>query len=127
MPGPQHPLALLPLAPLGHAPAADGSVAVAVNIGSVYLAAQAIDGTKVIANASGDRTCDEVKLARLLDRAETAIASLEAQNETDEDVPPPPMPPELRKAHRLKEQVQTARERLREKGRKQVVARIAKQ
>ena len=96
------------------------TVAIAVHVGYVDLALQAIDGTKVVANASGDRTCDEAKLARLLDRAETAIASLEAQNETDDENPPPPMPPELRRAQRLKEQVQAAQERLREEGRKRV-------
>ena len=35
------------------------TVAIAVNVGYVDLPLQAIDGTKVGANASGDRMCDE--------------------------------------------------------------------
>jgi hypothetical protein len=96
------------------------TVAIAASVGYVDLALQAIDGTKVEANASGDRTCDEAKLARLLERAEAAIASLEAQNEVGEDGPPPAMPPELRKAQSLKEKVQAAQERLANERRKRV-------
>ena len=96
------------------------TVAIAVNVGYVDLALQAIDGTKVGANASGDRTCDEAKLAKLLERAEAAIAALEAQNEVSDDGPPPPMPPELRRARSLKERVQAAQERLHQEQRKRV-------
>ena len=96
------------------------TVSIAVDVGYVDLALQAIDGTKVGANASGDRTCDAAKLAKLLERAEAAIASLEAQNETGEDGPPPPMPLELRRAQYLKEKVQAAQERLAQEQRKRV-------
>ncbi len=88
------------------------TVAIAVSVGYVDLALQALDGTKVAANAAGDQTYDAAGLVRLLERTDAAIAALEAQNETNDDAPPPPMPPELRRAHSLKERVQAARERL---------------
>jgi transposase len=88
------------------------TVTVAMDIGYVDLALQAVDGTKVGANASADRTYDATGLARLMERTETAIAALEAQNEGSDDEPPSPMPPELRRAHSLQEQVRAAQERL---------------
>ena len=88
------------------------TVAIAVGIGYVDLALQALDGTKVAANAAGDQTYDAAGLARLMERTEAAIAALEAQNQTNDDASPAPMPPELRRAHSLKERVQEAKERL---------------
>ena len=52
------------------------------------LAVQAVDGTKVAANATRDRTYDAERGRRLLDRLENAIEDLEAQNEGGEDTPP---------------------------------------
>jgi transposase len=88
------------------------TVTVAVDIGYVDLALQAVDGTKVGANASADRTYDAAGLARLMERTELAIAALEAQNEGSDDEQPSPMPPDLRRAHSLRERVRAAQERL---------------
>ena len=46
----------------------------------VDLAVQAVDGTKVVANASLNRSYDAEGLRGLLDRVERAIEDLEAQN-----------------------------------------------
>ena len=45
----------------------------------VELAVQAVDGTKVYANAAVIRTYDARRLQELLERVESAIESLEAQ------------------------------------------------
>ena len=42
---------------------------------------QAVDGSKIPANAAGDRNYDITELRRLLERTEDAIAEMEAQNE----------------------------------------------
>ena len=88
------------------------SVATAVELELVDLAVQAVDGTKVGANAAGDRTYDAAGLNRLLERTEAAIAELEAQNEGGDDVPPPRLPEELQQAHALRHQVRDAMSRL---------------
>lgn len=81
-------------------------------------AVQAVDGTKVAANAAKKRTYDEAGLQRLWERTEAAIADLEAQNEGGEDLPPPRLPPGASGAA-LQERMQAA---LREvgQGRQQV-------
>ncbi len=47
----------------------------------VELAVQAVDGTKVRANAANDRTYDDEALRRLLKRSERTICGLKAQIE----------------------------------------------
>jgi len=84
------------------------TVRAAVKLGLVDLALQAVDGTKVMGNAAKDRTYDEEELTQLLERAESAIRDLEAQNTTGGDSPPPSLPPALRKKHTLRQQVETA-------------------
>jgi transposase len=59
------------------------TVAIAVKVGYVDLAMQAVDGTKVTANASRDRRYDAPGLAKLMEGAEAAITALEAQNEPE--------------------------------------------
>ena len=88
------------------------TVRTAVEVGLVDLAVQALDGTKIAANAAGDQTYDMAKLERLLARTETAISELEAQNEGGEDSPPPRLPIELQQAQTLRERVQHAMNRL---------------
>jgi transposase len=88
------------------------TVATAVEMGLVDLAVQALDGTRIAANAAGDRTHDAASLHRLLDRAEAAIAELEAQNEGGDDPVPPRLPEELQTAQALRQQVQDAMSRL---------------
>jgi transposase len=84
------------------------TVKTAVRVGLIDLAVQAVDGTKVAGNAAKARTYDGEGLKRLLERTETAIAELEAQNVTGGDPPPPRLPQNLAQAKALKEQVQEA-------------------
>ena len=88
------------------------TVGTAVEMGLVDLAVQAVDGTKIPGNASRSRTYDAVGLQKLLDRTETTIAELEAQNEGGDDPSPPRLPEQLRRAEGLRAQVRTAMERL---------------
>ena len=84
------------------------TVRTAVRLGLVDLAVQAVDGTKVVANAAKDRTFDAKGLAKLLARAEAAIADLEAQNEGGDDPSPPRLPEGLTEVKALQAQVQVA-------------------
>ena len=84
------------------------TVRTAVTMKLVDLAVQAVDGTKVGANAAGDRTYDAEGLGRLLDRVEKAIADLEAQNEAGEDATVANLPEELADKETLREQVRRA-------------------
>lgn len=84
------------------------TVRTAMTMKLVDLAVQAVDGTKVRANAAGDRTYDAEGLGRLLDRVERAIADLEAQNEAGEDAAVVNLPEELADKETLREQVRRA-------------------
>jgi len=84
------------------------TVRTAVEVGLVDLAVQALDGTKIAANAAGDQTYDAAGLERLLAKTEGAIEELEAQNEGGEDPPPPRLPAELQQAQVLRERIQHA-------------------
>lgn len=93
-----------------------GTVATAMKLGLVDLAVQAVDGTKVVANAAKDRTYDAKGLHKLLERTEEAILDLEAQNEGGEDPPPPHLPQELSQHQKLREQVQEAIKQVAQEG-----------
>lgn len=84
------------------------TVRTAVRLNLVDLAVQAVDGTKISANAAKERTYDAKGLQDLLARTETAIADLEAQNETGGDAPPPHLPEMLAHKQALRKQVQQA-------------------
>ncbi|MCX6004041.1 MAG: IS1182 family transposase, partial [Chloroflexi bacterium] len=84
------------------------TVATAVELDLIDLAVQAVDGTKIAANAADDRTHDAASLQRLLNRAEAAIAELEAQNEGGDDAPPPRLPEALQTAKKLHQHVKDA-------------------
>ena len=88
------------------------TVRTAVTMKLVDLAVQAVDGTKVSANAAGDRSYDAEELRRLLDRVEKAIADLEAQNEAGEDATVANLPEELANKEALREQVRQALDEL---------------
>ena len=60
------------------------TVATAVEIKLIDLAVQAIDGTKITANASRDRNYDAVKLARLLGRTEWVFRLFRATDPVNE-------------------------------------------
>ncbi len=69
----------------------------------VDLAVQAVDGTKVAANASPNRSYDAKGLAKLLERLDRAIAELEDQNERESDRPLVHLPEELTDKRNLRE------------------------
>ncbi len=77
---------------------------------------QAVDGTKIAANANKDRTYDAKGLEKLISRLDAAIDDLEKQNETGNDPVPVHLPEELRKATVLREKVKAALQKLREEG-----------
>ena len=81
------------------------TVRTAVAMELVDLAVQAVDGTKVAANASVNRSYDAAGLRGLLERLERAIADLEAQNEAGEDDAVPRLPEQLADKKVLREQV----------------------
>ncbi len=86
------------------------TVRTAVAMELVDLAVQAVDGTKVVANASGDRSYARDQLERMLERVEKAIEELEAQNEAGEDSLPPCLPKELADQKALRDRVRQAME-----------------
>ena len=92
------------------------TVRTAVAMKLVDLTVQAVDGTKMVANATKDRTYDAEKLGVLLERLEKAIHDLEAQNERGEDAALAHLPGELADKKVLREQVRQAMEDLASRG-----------
>jgi transposase len=88
------------------------TVSTAINLGLVDMAIQAVDGTKIIGNASKNRTYNKAALKKLLDRTESAIADLEAQNENESDPPPVYLPEKLTEKQKLKEAIKSAMEQI---------------
>lgn len=88
------------------------TVKTAVRMGLVDLAVQAVDGTKIPGNAARARVHDEAGLRQLLERADAAIAELEAQNEAGDDPPPPRLPEDLASVQALHARVQAALEQV---------------
>ena len=84
------------------------TVRTAVAMELVDLAVQAVDGTKVTANAARIRTYDAKRLQKLLDRVESAIESLEAQNEGGEDGVVASLPEKLAEQKALRQRVRQA-------------------
>lgn len=84
------------------------SIRVAVKLDLIDLAVQAVDGTKVAANASKDRTYDAEGLRRLLARTDEVIRELEEQNEAGNDPPAPRLPEKLEQARHLSTAIKTA-------------------
>ena len=78
----------------------------------VDLAVQAVDGTKVAANASSCRSYDAKGLAKLLERLDRAIAELEDQNQGETDRAPVNLPEKLADKRSLRDQVRRAMEEL---------------
>jgi len=88
------------------------TVKVAVHAGLVDLALQAVDGTKIAANAGPSRTLDAEGLLRLLRRTEQAILDLEADNVTGGDAPVPGLPEALQEQRALQQRVEAALEQV---------------
>ena len=88
------------------------TVQTAVKMDLVELAVQAVDGTKVGANAAKHRTYDAQGLRRLLGRLNAAIDELEAQNEAGEEPGVGHLPETLHDRKVLREQVRKTVRRL---------------
>ena len=84
------------------------TVRTAVTVGLVDLAMQTVDGTKLAANAALQRTLDAEKLQKLLDRVESTIRELEAQNEGGDDGAPARLPKKLANQKALRQRVRQA-------------------
>jgi transposase len=84
------------------------TVAIALELKLIDLAVQAIDGTKIQANAARDRNYDAAELQKLLQRTEIAISDMETQNDSGEDASPPRLPDELQQAQTLRQRVRHA-------------------
>ena len=88
------------------------TVRTAVAMELVDLAVQAVDGTKVYANAALIQTYDARRLQELLDRVEGAIESLEAQNEGGDDGVVARLPEKLAEQKALRQRVRQAMKEL---------------
>ena len=84
------------------------TVRTAVEMDLVDLAVQAVDGTKLVANAAPYRSYDAEGLRQLLVRVEKAIGDLEAQNEGGEDGVPARLPEKLADQKALRQRVRQA-------------------
>jgi transposase len=90
------------------------TVRTAVKMDLVDMAVQAVDGTKIQANAARERTYDAKGLQQLLKRTDKVIHELEKQNEAGDDPPPVHLPEKLKQAQLLRKEVKAAMERLAE-------------
>jgi transposase len=90
------------------------TVATALELRLIDLAIQAVDGTKISANAARDRNYDATELLRLLERTERAIGEMEKQNEQAEDAPALKLPEELQQSQTLRQKIQDAMNHLRQ-------------
>ena len=90
------------------------TVRTAMNMNLVDMAVQAVDGTKIQANASRDRTYDAKGLHQLLKRTDMVIQELEKQNEAGDEPSPVHLPEKLRQAQFLHTEVKATLERLAE-------------
>ncbi len=90
------------------------TIRTAVNMDLVDMAVQAVDGTKIQANAARERTYDAAGLQQLLKRTDTVIQEMEQQNEAGDDLSPVHLPNKLRQEQLLHTEVKAAVERLAE-------------
>jgi len=87
----------------------------------VDLAVQAVDGTRVSADASSKRSYDAKGLTKMLERLDRTIAELEGQNEWETGGPPVRLPDELANKRTLRNQVRQAMNEMEDlKGRKNI-------
>ena len=96
------------------------TVKTAVKMNLIDLAVQAIDGSKIAANAAKERTYDAKGLQKLLERTEKSIQELEKENETGNDPAPVHLPEKLRQKEQLREEVKAAMEQLTAEGQKNI-------
>jgi transposase len=88
------------------------TVKTAVKLNLLDLAVQAIDGTKMGANAARDRTFDRTGLQRLLERTDKRIEELEKENESGQGPAPVHLPEKLRQVEQLRAEVKKALDKL---------------
>jgi hypothetical protein len=96
------------------------TVKTAVKMNLIDLAVQAVDGSKIAANAAKERTYNQKELQKLLERTEKVIQELEKENEAGNDPAPVHLPEKLRKAEQLRAEVKTAMEQVAEEGRERI-------
>jgi len=84
------------------------SVLTAITAGLADLAEQAVDGTKVLANAAKERSLTRAELKRLDSHIAEAITGLESQRHGDAEPPPPSLPDELANKQALWERIAAA-------------------
>jgi transposase len=97
------------------------TIKTALKMDLIDLAVQAIDGSKIAANAARDRTYDREGLQELLARTEKRIEELEKENEASQDATPVHLPEKLQKTEQLRQEVKAAIEKLmQEEGRKNI-------
>jgi transposase len=96
------------------------TIKTAVKMDLIDMAVQAIDGSKIGANAAKARTYNAEGLQKLLERTEKVIQELEKENEAGNDPAPVHLPEKLRKAEQLKEEVKAAMKALETEGRKNI-------
>ena len=88
------------------------TVRTAVAMDLVDLAVQAVDGTKLAANAAVKRSYTEEKLRQLLESVDQAIADLEAQNEGGNGAVAARPPEQLTSRKTFRERIKQAVEEL---------------
>lgn len=91
------------------------TVLTAVELEMVDLALQAVDGTKIVANARKSRMLTAAELTALEEQLETAIADLEARN-TGSEATPAVLPKELQEMQVLQKKVAAARKQVTDHG-----------
>lgn len=89
------------------------SVRMAVKMGLLDLAFQAVDGTKAQASASREGMLDEEGLLRLLARLDRAVHEMEEQNSADNGPPPARLPETLEGKEALRKRTLEALEQVR--------------
>ncbi|MBX3071818.1 MAG: IS1182 family transposase [Thermomicrobiales bacterium] len=92
------------------------TVQVAVAAHLVDLGLQAVDGTKVLANAAKERSLTPEELRELDARVDAEIARLEAHQAGDDDPTPPDLPGELANLETLRERITAATKQIEASG-----------
>jgi transposase len=84
------------------------SVLTAIQAGLADLAEQAVDGTKVLAQAAKERSLTVAEWQQVQERIDEALAHLESQHTGDDEPPPPNLPEELANQQALQERITAA-------------------
>jgi transposase len=97
------------------------TIKTAVKMELIDLAVQAIDGSKIPANATKEHSYNKKGLEKLLERTEKAIGELEKENEESHDPVPVHLPEKLRKKNQLQKKIKAVMDQLKnEEDKKQI-------